>query len=104
MPGLVPGIPTTMARPSVYERDGRDNPGHDESKKCLRTIYANYSAGLAAAAASAAARSAAARFCTQRTDQTEPSYKAMSGTASESWLRTSGGVSTAAITKAMTMK
>ena len=47
----------------------------------------NHSAGLAAAAASAAARSAAARFSTQRTDQTEPSYKATSGSASDSWLR-----------------
>src|ERR1700761_3598467 len=36
MPGLAPGIPTTMAEPSVYERDGRDEPGHDESREKLK--------------------------------------------------------------------
>ena len=47
--------------------------GHDESKTRVSGIIdANYSAGLAAAAA-AAARSAAMRFSTMRTDQTEPS-------------------------------
>jgi hypothetical protein len=29
MPGLVPGIPMSLARCCTYERDGRDKPGHD---------------------------------------------------------------------------
>src|SRR6478735_460466 len=29
MPGLVPGIPLSGARPCVPKRDGRDKPGHD---------------------------------------------------------------------------
>ena len=32
MPGLVPGIPLSMAQPC--HRDGRDKPGHDGS--CIR--------------------------------------------------------------------
>ena len=92
--------------------DGRDTnrkdgaprlvPGHDES--ISRTIRLRHSAGLEAAAAAAAARSAASRFSTMRTDQIEPSNSATSGSASDIWLKTSGGVSTAAMTKAPTMK
>ena len=55
-------------------------------------------------AAAFAAASAAAFFSTKATDQIEPSYRIISGTASESWLITSGGVGIAAITKAPTMK
>jgi hypothetical protein len=72
MPGLVPGIHLLIY--AGKDVDGRDKPGHDESKACIANIIrANHSAGLADAAAAAAARSAAARFSTQRTDQTEPS-------------------------------
>jgi hypothetical protein len=67
MPSLVPGIPIVFAQ--HYERDGRDEPGHDESRACMSSIIrANHSA-----AAALAARSAATRLSTQRTDQTEPS-------------------------------
>ncbi len=72
MPGLVPGIHVLIY--AGKDVDGRDKPGHDESKACIASIIrANHSAGLADAAVAAAARSAAARFSTQRTDQTEPS-------------------------------
>src|SRR5205085_4148210 len=68
-------------------------------------VCRSYSAGFGAAAAAAfAAASAAALRSTKRTDQIEPSNKSISGTASESWLITSGGVSTAAMTNAPTMK
>jgi hypothetical protein len=66
--------------------------------------WKGHSAGFDAAAAAAAARSAASRFSTMRTDQIEPSNSATSGSASDIWLSTSGGVSTAAMTKAPTMK
>jgi hypothetical protein len=69
MPGLVPGIHVLIY--AGKDVDGRDRPGHDESKtRIVGIIGINHSAGLAAAAA---ARSAAARFSTTRTDQTEPS-------------------------------
>ena len=55
-------------------------------------------------AAAFAAASVAAFFSTKRTEQIEPSYRIISGSASESWLITSGGVRTAAITNAPTMK
>ena len=72
MPGLVPGIYVFIY--TGQDADGRDEPGHDESKTCASNIIrANHSAGLADAPAAAAARSAAAFFSTQRTDQTEPS-------------------------------
>ncbi len=71
MPGLVPGIHVLIY--AGKDVDGRDKPGHDESKaRLVGIISTNHSAGLAAAAA-AAARSAAARFSTTFTDQTEPS-------------------------------
>ena len=69
-----------------------------------------YSAGLAAGGGGAAdggvaaALAAAARFSTMRTEMIEPSYSASKGSASEDWLSTSGGVSTAAMMKATTMK
>src|SRR3984893_11086723 len=63
-----------------------------------------YSAGLVAALAASRALSAAAFFSTPRTDQIEASYSANNGTASESWLSTSGGVRTAAIMNAPTTK
>jgi len=70
MPGLVPGIPIELAQ-CLFKRDGRDKPGHDESKSFVTGIIGvNHSAGLAAAAA---ARSAATRRSTIRTDQIEPS-------------------------------
>ena len=47
---------------------------------------------------------APALFSTIRTAMIEPSYSASKGTASEAWLSTSGGVSTAAMMKATTMK
>src|SRR5882724_4461821 len=72
---------------------------------------APYSAGLAAGGGGAAdgclpavAFAAAALFSTRATARIEPSYSASSGTASEAWLMTSGGVRTAAMMKAMTMK
>jgi hypothetical protein len=30
MPGLVPGIPFTLARCCQFNRDGWDKPGHDK--------------------------------------------------------------------------
>jgi hypothetical protein len=70
MPGLVPGIHVLIY--AGKDVDGRDKPGHDESKtRIVGIIGTNHSAGLAAAAA--AARAAAARFSTIFTDQTEPS-------------------------------
>ena len=70
MPGLVPRISLVRAQ-CLSKRDGRDKPGHDESKSfVIGIIGVNHSAGLAAAAA---ARSAATRFSTIRTDQIEPS-------------------------------
>src|SRR6476469_7226933 len=66
---------------------------------CLRKGR-RYSAGLVAALAASRALSAAAFFSTQRTDQIEASYSNNNGTASESWLSTSGGVRTAAIMNA----
>ena len=85
--------------------DGRDKPGHDELAIRPGTILRqDHSAGLAAALAASLALSAAAFFSTSRTDQIEPSYSSISGKARESWLSTSGGVSTAAITNAPTMK
>src|SRR5216684_4302117 len=70
-----------------------------------------YSAGLAAGGGGAAeggvplaAFVAAAFFSTMATAMIEPSYSANSGNASEAWLMTSGGVSTAAMMKAITMK
>ena len=68
MPGLAPGI--HILRDACQDVDGRDEPGHDESRACVTSIIAtNHSAGFAAAAA----RSAAMRFSTIRTDHTEPS-------------------------------
>ena len=69
-----------------------------------------YSAGLAAGGGGAAdggvaaVLAVAARFSTMRTAMIEPSYSASRGSASEAWLSTSGGVSTAAMMKATTMK
>src|SRR5262249_21962169 len=63
-----------------------------------------HSADLAAALAASLALSAAAFFSTHRTDPIEPSQSAIRGSASESWLSTPGGVSTAAMMKAPTMK
>src|SRR5260370_40339995 len=68
-----------------------------------------YAAGLAcggggAADGGAAAAVVAAFFSTMRTARIEPSYSASKGIASEAWLSTSGGVSTAAMMKAITMK
>jgi hypothetical protein len=69
MPSLMPSIHVFYADKDV---DGRDKPGHDESKVRARGIIgANHSAGLAAA--TSAARAAAARFSTKRTEKTEPS-------------------------------
>jgi len=69
MPRLVPGISIRWAQ-CLAKRDGRDKPGHDESKtRPSDNIGVNYSAGFAAAAA----RSAATRLSTMRTDQIEPS-------------------------------
>jgi len=47
---------------------------------------------------------ACACFSTNRTDQIAPSYSSSSGSASDICERTSGGVSTAAMMKASTMK
>jgi hypothetical protein len=70
MPGLVPGIHVLIY--AGKDVDGRDKPGHDESKtRVVGIIGTNHSAGFACAAA--AARSAATRFSTMRTDQMEPS-------------------------------
>src|SRR5713226_5537576 len=69
-----------------------------------------YSAGLACGGGGAAAggvpvaAAVAAFFSTRRTARIEPSYSASNGMASEAWLRTSGGVRTAAMMKAITMK
>ncbi len=108
MPGLGPGIHVfSLGRYNKQDVDGRDKPGHDElNNRPQNTIRHPYSAGLASGVAPAAlaAASAAAFFSTRRTDQIEPSYRIISGSASESWLITSGGVSTAAMTKAPTMK
>ncbi len=73
MTGLVPGIYVLIY--AGKDVDGRDKPGHDESKArvIIIIIDANHSAGLAWAAAAAAARSAAMRRSTMRTDQIEPS-------------------------------
>ena len=72
MPGFVPGIHVLILIYAGKDVDGRDKPGHDESKTLIVGIIGiNHSAGLAAAAA--AARSAATRFSTIFTDQTEPS-------------------------------
>ena len=72
MPALVAGIHVLIG--AGKDVDGRDKPGHDESRTCVANIIgANHSAGLACAAAAAAAASRAARFSTMRTDQTEPS-------------------------------
>ena len=69
MPGLVPGIHVLFY--AGKDVDGRDKPGHNESRAGVTTIIrADHSAGLAAAAA---ARSRAIRRSTIRTDQTEPS-------------------------------
>ena len=96
--------PSRRPRPVGVAPQGDGPNGRWNAGSSPTMTKQNHSAGLAAAAASEAARSAAARFSTQRTDQTEPSYKATSGSASDIWLNTSGGVSTAAMTKAMTMK
>src|SRR5258708_38332958 len=98
MAGLVPAIHVFAAFEQVV--DARVKPGHDESP---------YSAGLAAGGGAAgggvaAAAAAAAFFSTMRTAMIEPSYSASKGNASEDWLSTSGGVRTAAIMKATTMK
>src|ERR1700676_4882360 len=70
-----------------------------------------YSAGFAAGGGGAAdggvvpaALAAAAFFSTMRTAMIEPSYSNSNGIASEDWLSTSGGVRTAAMMKATTMK
>src|SRR5579871_1558182 len=60
--------------------------------------------GLAAGGVVVDVLAAAAFFSTMRTAQIEPSYSASKGIASEAWLNTSGGVRTAAMMNAMTMK
>src|SRR6266478_2384582 len=73
---------------------------------------APYSAGLAAGGGGAAdggvpaavAFAAAAFFSTMATAKIEPSYSASKGISSEAWLMSSGGVRTAAMMKAITMK
>src|SRR4051794_12209831 len=75
----------------------------------IRVDERAYSAGLAAGGGAAdegvaAAAAAAAFFSTMRTARIDPSYSSNSGIASEAWLRTSGGVSTAAMMKASTTK
>src|SRR5436305_1006921 len=81
----------------------RDLSRRDARKRERRKRSYSAAFGTPAAAALAAASAAALRS-TKRTDQIEPSNSAINGTASESWLITSGGVSTAAMTNAPTMK
>src|ERR1700731_1082175 len=101
MPGASPGMTNHRQRLVIIGDAARPSP---------------YSAGLAAGrrggggggvadgGAAAAALAAAAFFSTTRTAMIEPSYSASRGSASEAWLSTSGGVSTAAMMKATTMK
>src|ERR1700687_224250 len=88
------------------------SPGMTNYRRCTAMIVETpYSAGLASGGggvadggAAAAALVAAAFFSTMLTAMIEPSYSASSGIASEAWLSTSGGGSTAAMMEADTMK
>src|ERR1700722_9539186 len=109
----IPAIHVFAALDQVV--DTRVKPGHDESWTVSRNDRRNtgeppYSAGFGsggggvADGGAVAAVAAAAFFSTMRTAMIEPSYSNNSGIASEDWLSTSGGVRTAAMMKATTMK
>src|SRR5712671_2005625 len=101
----------TVWRHGILDRPhSRTMTGGIEAILAAISAAAPYSAGLAAGGGAAdggvpgVAFAAAALFSTMATEMIEPSYSASKGIASEAWLMTSGGVRTAAMIKAITMK